>query len=254
MLTPPQTNLSPCATTEDRWFLRIDEKIVGPITRAQLETFLRPPRLCQRMDVMCSLQPERWHCIKSTQILDDVLALAGLEKAVARQTLKLVPRFSLFENLGSCWDGIAAGVLEYRGLIGIAFLLVAANLVAWVLSQNPDSREREILATYESISEKMREYREGRWANEDWKRFALESLQVVEPMIAELKRTSNVHHPVRQNLLYAGQDSLTSLLKSGEPPADKDQSALVFERYIEIVREQLLIPPKRNAAKDPAMQ
>lgn len=254
MPTPSQSSVNQSATAEEHWFLRIDEKVVGPVTRAQLESFLRPPRLCRRMDVMCSLQPERWHCIKSTQVLDDVLALAGVEKPVAKQATNLAPRFSLFEFLGSYWDGISAGIIEYRAIIGIAFLFVAVNSIAWVLAQDPDLKEREILAMYESISAKMREFREDHSDIEDWKRFASESVRVVEPMIAELKRTSNVHHPIRQNLLYAGQDSLISLLKSGQPPTDQDQSLRVFERYLDIVRGQLSIPPRTTVPQKQAMR
>ena len=239
--SPPASQIA-----EEQWYLRIDEKVIGPVARAQLEQFLRPPRLCRRMDVMCSFDPECWHRIQLTQTLDDVLALAGIPVLSEEEPFDVEPTVSLTEQFAERWSHFVGRmgqyvtrVREYKGVIAMVLLLVAVNGIAWIWFQDPQVREREILTQYESIWQTIKEFHEGSLSEDDWSEFAQDSLSQLEPTIAELKRTSNVHHPARQNLLYAGQDHLVSILTSNKPPKKGDQSATIFERYLRISQKEL---------------
>lgn len=229
---------------EESWFLRIDEKVIGPTTRAELERFLQPPRICRRMDVMCTSGPEQWQTVDPAQTLDDVLSLSGIATPITA-TGRRSPIGRIPLHLATLLSHLAA----YRSFIAAALFLVAVNAFAWMLMRAPNSREREILKQYVSILQTIGHFREGKRPDHDWPDFARESIATVEAAVSELKRTSNVQTPVRQNLLYAGQDALMKLLSGNKCPNNGDSSFTILERYLIILENQLLTLQVTNGGK-----
>lgn len=228
-------------STEEWWYLRIDGQVFGPAMRAQLEHFLRPPRLCKRMEVICTSQSSDWHVIGPDETLADVLQLVGIsthEEAEAQWSDQEDSReTSAAEKNGQAWVTIASWIKTHAGMIAIVVIMIIVNFGFYIASRDPHTREREILTQYESIWEEMHFYDPD--TGDEWWSFVDNSLSELEPVLKELEQTADVAHPLRQNLLFAGRDHLVPLLKSGEPPAPDNPSAKVFERYLQILKKQL---------------
>jgi hypothetical protein len=69
---------SPEDRAAERWYLQIDGHRYGPVARAELEKFLRPPRLCSRLDVKCG-DDGMWFSIDRDETIDKVLVKTGVE-------------------------------------------------------------------------------------------------------------------------------------------------------------------------------
>ena len=236
---------------EEQWHLRIDGQVFGPATRAQLEQFLRPPRLCKHMQVVCTIQPGEWHTIAPEETLEDVLRLVGIRTDETIEDAEASPAGDE-EPTPSIWEIIAPWFKLSVKIIGGAGVLVALNVaLLWIL-RDPHAREREILAKYETIWDELRIYQPGDVAEEDWRAFADNAVNEIEPITKGLAQSADRHQPIQQSLLYAGRDHLIPLLKSAEPPSATNPAVTIFERYLRNLNRQLFperVPPETRARK-----
>ena len=232
----------------ERWYLRIDGKEFGPITRSQMEFFLRPPRLCSLLQVMCTVQEGVWHSIARHETIDKVLSKFGIEDLPVKTSTVPITQTSqasayspsaISSRIRDRFEDAVAWFVKYRieSLVVVAF--IAINAAILIASADTTGRDREILNRYESIWKSTRELSTKKASDDEWKTFADASIVEIEPILKELQRTANVRQPVRQSLLFGGRENLLRILNDGKPPELRSSDALIFERRLKRIREML---------------
>jgi hypothetical protein len=225
----------------ERWFLRIDGHHYGPVGRAELERFLLPPRLCSVMEVKCGDEGV-WFSIARNETIDKVLVRAGIAPEPGPQTLWQRPESSalsrLLGGIGAVFSGLAAWLLERWAATAVVFTLLAINAVGLFVLRDPYTRDREILARFETVWRDVGAFDAKKTSSDDWRSFAGPILAELEPIIRELEGSASVHEPARQNLLFAGRDNLKRILRKEKPPAPRDPQVVMFEKRLRFARQQ----------------
>jgi hypothetical protein len=232
----------------EQWYLRIDNKKFGPVSRSEMEFFLRPPRLCRIIQVMCTVREGYWYSIAQHETVDNVLLQFGLndlrKEAASVQSFPPSTPSSL-ANRGSDFRRSCkfayAGILNYRVPLVVALTAVVLNAGFLVVFSSSLGRDREILNRYEAIWKVACELNSIKASNDDWKDFTDKSNVQLESLLDELLRTASVHDPVRQNLLYGGRDHLAKILRQESPKAVDSYDGRLFEKRLNIARQQVPI-------------
>jgi hypothetical protein len=214
------------ANQTEFWYLRIDDKEFGPVPRSELEHFLRPPRICSSLQVMCSTQSGEWYTITRNETIDKVLTRFGIESHAGVTPIQnpqdLTPSPKIHAKSASVINSMALVPKWVAGHLTEAMALVAivvVNAVILFVSANGFGRERQILAKFESIWDSVRDFSSDETLSEEWRSFADSAIQELEPLVAELQRSANVRRPARQALLFAGRDGLLKILREQSPMA-----------------------------------
>lgn len=227
--------------TSERWYLRIDGQRYGPVGRAELEKFLAPPRLCSVLEVKCGDDGD-WVYITREETIDKVLVRFGVDPdpvVGAPEYVRSARTPKRLEGVRDFIEGLSAWLIHHWVAAASVVAIVAINAAVLFLLNDPHGREREILARYEALWQEVRRFSSDS-PKEDWRKFAEPALIELEPMIRELEKSASVHHPSRQNLLFAGRDHLRTLLKAEVPPTPQTPQAILFERRMQGARAQFL--------------
>lgn len=245
---------------DEQWYFRIDGKNFGPSSRAQLEHFLRPPRLCKTLEVMCTERQGFWHTIGVDETIEMVLERFGIplpdvpsaapvvtpkSKAVAKpaSTVTLpgwisTPIDRVAELFGGLLDLIGPPIKRFGPYVIIALALFIAGSTAFVMMGGMQISEKQIVSQYDAIWKEATAMSGGK-ASDQWRQFADKSLAELEPTLRDLSHSSSVQNFSRQQLLFAGRDHLKKMLKADEPPKKFSASARVFERYMLLARKNV---------------
>ena len=247
----------PSSSATEQWYFRIDGTLYGPSTRADLERFLRPPRLCSVLEVMCTTRDGVWFTIAKHETIDKVLEKAGVPlepvvdtveavrpKVAAPKVVERAPRepSRIGESLSSLLQSgawLTAFLAAHKLALAAVLVIVAGNVVALVASQQPSKSDSEILAIYQNLWKQVRTYQDEPPAAEVWQSFAAAGRAELEPIVQGLQKTASVRQPLQQNLLFCGRDHLLVLLKSEKPPAENSPHRRVVDRYLRLTTDSV---------------
>jgi hypothetical protein len=270
MKTEPKTGVTAAAAAgvDERWFLRIDGHNYGPAPRAELENFLRPPRLCSVMEVKCG--DGVWFTIARHDTLDKVLAKVGIEIEPVKQPEQVAAapsasaasarsgRSTLSKLIAWTVDfceGLTAWLIHHWVVTTIVFVIVIVNSLALFALRDPHVGDREILARYEALWRDARKLGDQETSEEDWRNFAGPAIAELEPIVKQLALSASVHQPIRQNLLFAGRDHLLKILKGERPPTVAGPQVRLLEQRLKLAHEQLAdgptLPPVTRTKRVP---
>ena len=245
MSNPTETSGSADVSPAERWYLRIDGHDYGPVARDRIEQFLEPPRLCNVMEVKCG-DDANWFVIARHETIDKVLVKAGVAPEPAPEINWQVPTPSLgavlARRLRDHFENGASWAIDHWVVLTGVLVFASVNAALLIALQDPQGRDREILVLYEAIWSKAQQFdgaTEQTEQSDDWRTFANSALAQLEPVVSELERSANVHHPIRQNLLFAGRDHLSKVLKAERSPTATAQDVVLFERRLQHARRQL---------------
>ena len=223
------SNERPSASNDcsvEQWYLRIDYTMYGPVSRSGLEQFLRPPRLCSMLQVMCSTDHGQWHSISKNETIDKVYLKFGIKDATsALPPLVTRPswgrsRFEMFaEAISETSQSIFSVIFRFRTQSAALLLIISANVVVSYLTSDGSARDRQILKQFESIWDSARRFDKADASQDEWREFADHEIGAITSILTELQRTASVRRPARQALLFAGRDGLMKLLQEPTPAA-----------------------------------
>lgn len=234
---PTTTPPAPATDAEERWYLRIDGHNYGPATRTDLERFLQPPRLCSVMEVKCG--DGVWFTIARHETIDKVLAKVGIVVEPVQEPSH--PSSTSRSQGGALRDfcgGLGAWLVHHRRKAARVLVYGGLGVAAFLAFRDPYVGDREFLSRYETLWREARRFGT-ETTDSDWRTFADRRIAELEPILRELERSASVHQPIRQNLLFAGRDHLRSILKESHPPAATSSHVQLFERRLELARDQL---------------
>ena len=109
----------------EQWYFRIDGHEYGPSSRDQLEHFLKPPRLCTSMEVMCTKRDGFWFLILRDETLETVLNKVGIrvESATTSRNWPTPSRTSaLMEKLSDWSDQFKQKVSRHGTLLLLSLI------------------------------------------------------------------------------------------------------------------------------------
>jgi hypothetical protein len=227
-------------TSPESWYLRIDDKEFGPVSRSQLEYFLRPPRLCSFLQVMCTAQEGVWHAIAQNETLEKVLLRFGIVEVPTPTAVQKPNQFNLISKfLDATYDAACEAcnwVSRNWFILAIAILVIGINLAFFIATRD---RDREILDRFESLTKSVQKLAAEDTPSGEWKSFAARALAEVQAIESELKRTSISTRPVRRQLLGLGRDCLLRILKGDAPITTDSDEMKYLERQLKILRSQI---------------
>lgn len=235
------------ATSAEKWYLRIDEQEYGPMTRAQMEYFLRPPRLCSHLRIMCSEQMGTWYMIDHSETIEKVLCRFGIQPEFEPTGNRDESR--PFTSSWFVWsvdvvrdqfEQAQQLVIKYRRELGLLLGIVLFNVAFFCLSRDAKDRDRQILGQFEQIWGSVQEFDPNDPDSDEWRSFADRTLTELSPLIDELKKTANSKRPVRQSLLVGGKEHLVKVLAGATPEGIDSRDATLFELQLRKARKHLL--------------
>lgn len=229
--------------TGELWYLKIDDKEFGPVSRAQLEYFLRPPRLCSMLQVMCTLDLGMWYLIGRDENLDDVLSRFGIEapvqskpEPVVMQGPGLIEQF--LDGVSRLARGVVSTVGRFRVEASLVLALVALNVAFLYFTSDGLGRERQILQTFETLWSDVTQFNPESESKEAWREFADDAISELEPLIDELSSSTKTS-PQRQRLLFIGREQLLAILKEETPAITDSRQADALKVQLKKAHETL---------------
>ena len=247
-------------TGGEQWYFRIDGKNFGPSSRVQLEHFLRPPRLCKTLEVMCQERDGYWLTIGPDETIDIVLQRFGIPvpsvpatATINKSRTHVIPRssskFTAPNWISTPIDRLKEGLSDLAGRLGppvkkfgpyfiIALALLMVSATAFVMTGGLRMSEKQIVSQFDTIWKEAMSMNQSA-APDQWRQFADKSLTELEPTLRDLSQSSSVKNSSRQQLLFAGRDHLRKMLKADKPPQKFSVSARVFEKYMQLAHKNL---------------
>ena len=229
----------------EEWYFRIDGRKFGPSTRAQLETFLRPPRLCKSLEVMCTGGNGTWLLIQSHETIDTVLHRVGLGNQASTKT-----RSSKFEHKPSAasirthrisngLEALTETASKYRVWIIAFLLLLLTNSITLYATSDRYAAERTVFLRAVEIWKSARSFDSKVIDNPEWLAFSERARTEVEGFTTELAAKANRSRPVTQELLFLVRDHLKPALSKQTPPTKGSAELSVIDRYLKAIGHQL---------------
>ena len=140
----------------------------------------------------------------------------------------------------SDWSDQFKQKVSRHGTLLLIFLmfLVGNGWLAYGIDRS-DARGREILSRYEQLRQTVGQFASGQRSGDDWLDVAAKSQIELKPLIHELSRSADIHHPNQKLLLFAGRDHLLKLFDAKVPPSETSPEVKAVDRYLQLVKEQL---------------
>ena len=224
----------------EQWYFRIDGREYGPSSRDQLEKFLKPPRLCKSMEVMCTQREGTWFLVAKDETLETALCKFGILPAVNSATdSSLYKGSQVWDSICTRCETLAKKIVEHSLILNFIIVIAAVNLVFLYATDESHVRERVILSIYETIWKEARSFHPKLTHIDEWREFADDASKKIQPLLRELGRSANVRKPLRQQLLFAGRDHLAKLLEGNDVPAQGLPTTELIDKYLHLLREQL---------------
>jgi hypothetical protein len=220
--------------SSERWYFRIDGKRYGPVGNAELDKLLKPPRVAPMVDARPVDFEGEWVQIGPGDDFSKAVDHFGIDftpgedDGVSSGKRRRGGERTWFErNVIDPLESIGNLFGKHRLTVFIAVVFLSVNAAALPYLLPKRGAERDYLATYDDIHKQFKALRKAESTTpEQWQQFSNESKKRLEPILADLAKSTDPQDQLRRYLLWAGRDCLLPIVSQTELPPAKETAKM----------------------------